>query len=150
MLPAIEFAVNNTPNRTTGYSAFYLNYGFHPLHPLQLLHSPEETRNEAVVQFTSRMQSDFQAAGQQLNQARQQMMQQTDSSRRSLEFQEGDLVLLSTKHIRFRQCPTKLQRRFVGPFQNHTKGEQCSIQIEVTRELVNASCVSHFVTEKLA
>ena len=117
VLPAIEFAVNNTPNRTTGYSAFYLNYGFHPLHPLQLLHSPDETRNEAVVQFTSRMQSDFQAAGQQLNQARQQMMQQTDSSRRALEFQEGDLVLLSTKHIRFRQCPTKLQRRFVGPFE---------------------------------
>ena len=45
VLPSIEFAVNNTPNRTTGYSAFYLNYGFHPLHPLQLLHSPEETRN---------------------------------------------------------------------------------------------------------
>ena len=117
VLPSIEFAVNNTPNRTTGYSAFYLNYGFHPLHPLQLLHSPEETRNEAVVQFTARMQADFQAAGQQLNQARQQMMQQTDSSRRLLEFQEGDLVLLSTKHIRFRQCPTKLQRRFVGPFE---------------------------------
>ena len=33
MLPIIEFAVNNTPNRTTGYSAFYLNYGFHPLSP---------------------------------------------------------------------------------------------------------------------
>ena len=34
VLPTIEFAVNNTPNRTTGYSAFYLNYGYHPLHPL--------------------------------------------------------------------------------------------------------------------
>ena len=117
VLPSIEFAVNNTPNRTTRYSAFYLNYGFHPLHPLQLLHAPDETRNEAVVQFTSRMQRNFQAVGQQLNQARQQMMQQTDSSRKSLEFQDGDLVLLSTKHIRFRQCPTKLQRRFVGPFE---------------------------------
>ena len=66
VLPVIEFAVNNTPNRTTGYSSFYLNYGYHPLHPLQLLHSPEETRNEAVVQFTSRLQSDFQAAVHQL------------------------------------------------------------------------------------
>ena len=113
----IEFAVNNTPNRTTGYSAFYLNYGYHPLHPLQLLHSPEETRNEAVVQFTSRLQSEFQAAVQQLNKARDQMMQQTSSARRLVEFQEGDLVLLSTRHIRFRQCPTKLQRRYVGPFQ---------------------------------
>ena len=74
VLPIIEFAVNNTPNRTTGYSSFYLNYGYHPLHPLQLLHSPEETRNEAVVQFTLRLQSDFQAAVQQLNKAREQMM----------------------------------------------------------------------------
>ena len=26
-------------------------------------------------------------------------------------------MLLSTKHIRFRNCPQKLQRRFVGPFE---------------------------------
>ena len=56
VLPIVEFAVNNTPNRTTVYSAFYLNYGYHPLHPLQLLHAPEDTNIEAVPQFTSRMQ----------------------------------------------------------------------------------------------
>ena len=116
VLPTIEFAVNNTPNRTTGYSAFYLNYGYHPLHPLQLLHSPEETNIEAVVQFTSRMQKEFEVALQQLQRAREQMMHQTDWQRRSVEFEEGDNVLLSTRHIRFRQCPTKLQRRYVGPF----------------------------------
>ena len=116
VLPTIEFAVNNTPNRTTGYSAFFLNYGYHPLHPLQLLHSPEETNIEAVVQFTSRMQRDFEMALQQLQRAREQMMHQTDWQRRSVEFQEGDNVLLSTRHIRFRRCPTKLQRRYVGPF----------------------------------
>ena len=33
-----------------------------------------------------------------------------------MEFQEGDDVLLSTRHIRFRHCPTKLQRRYVGLF----------------------------------
>ena len=117
VLPVIEFAVNNTPNRTTGYSAFYLNYGYHPLHPLQLLYSPEETRNETVGQFTSRLQSEFQAVVHQLNKVREQMMQQTSSACRTEEFQEGDLVLLSTQHIRFRQCPTKLQCTYVGPFQ---------------------------------
>ena len=65
ILPIVEFAINNTPNTTTGYSAFYLNYGYHPLHPLQLLHSPEETNIEAVAQFTSRMQQDFNMALQQ-------------------------------------------------------------------------------------
>ena len=33
VLPTIEFAVNNTPNRTTGHSAFYLNYGYHLFTP---------------------------------------------------------------------------------------------------------------------
>ena len=116
VLPTIEFAVNNTPNRTTGYSAFFLNYGYHPLHPLQLLHSPEETNIEVVVQFTSRMQKEFDMALQQLQRAREQMMHQTDWQRRSVEFQEGDNVLLRTRHIRFRRCPTKLPRRYVGPF----------------------------------
>ena len=49
LLLVIEFAVNNTPNRTTGYTAFYLNYGFHQLHPLQLFNSPGETKNEFVL-----------------------------------------------------------------------------------------------------
>ena len=55
LLPVFEFAVNNTPNCTTGYTAFYLNYGFHPLHPLQLFNSLGETKNEFVVKFTSRL-----------------------------------------------------------------------------------------------
>ena len=46
--------MNNAPSRATGYSSFYLNYGYHPLHPLQLFHSPKDTSIEAVAQFTSR------------------------------------------------------------------------------------------------
>ena len=96
VLPIIEFAINNTPNRTTGYSAFHLNYGYHPLHPLQLLHSPEETNIEADTQFTSRMQNDFKMETEQLNNARNQMMHPTNRQQRAVEYQEGDEVLLST------------------------------------------------------
>ena len=53
---------------------------------------------------------------QQLNRARNQMMHQTDSQCRAMEYQEGDQVLLNTRHIRFRHCPEKLQKRYVGPF----------------------------------
>ena len=31
MLELIEYAVNQTPNRTIGYSGFNLNYGHHPV-----------------------------------------------------------------------------------------------------------------------
>ena len=56
VLPVVEFAVNNMSNRTTVYTAFYLNYGFHPLSPAQMLSKTEETNNEAVHQFTNRLQ----------------------------------------------------------------------------------------------
>ena len=78
LLPMLEFAVNNTQNRTTGYTAFYLNYGFHPLHPLQLFTSPSETKNEFVVSFTSRLQGDFWAVMEQLHRAQEQMKKNAD------------------------------------------------------------------------
>ena len=78
LLPVIEFAVNSTPNRTTGYTGFYLNYGFHSLHPLQLLYSPEQTNVESVVSFTSRLQGYFMVAKEQLHRAQQQMKQVAD------------------------------------------------------------------------
>ena len=116
LLPVIEFAVNSTPNRTTGYTGFYLNYGFHPLHPLQLLDSPNQTNVESVVSFTSRLQGDFMVAKEQLQRAQQQMKQVADQHRRAVDYTEGDQVLLNTRYLRFRNCPRKLQRRFVGPF----------------------------------
>ena len=112
----VEFAVNNTPNGTTGYTAFYLNYGFHPLSPAQMLSKTEETNNEAVHQFTQRLQQDFQAALQQLIQAGEAMKRFADRRRREEPvYRPGDLVLLSTRYLRMRDVPVKLQRRFVGP-----------------------------------
>ena len=78
LLPVIEFAVNNTPNRTKGYTAFYFYYGFHPLHLLQLFTTPGETKNEFVVSFTSRLQGDFRAAMEQLHRAQEQMKKNAD------------------------------------------------------------------------
>ena len=36
-LPTAEFAINSLPNRSTGYSPFYLNYGYHPVVPSELI-----------------------------------------------------------------------------------------------------------------
>ena len=55
LLPILEFGVNDTPNRMTGYTTFYLNYEHHPLHPLHLLDSLGDTKNEFVLSFTSRL-----------------------------------------------------------------------------------------------
>ena len=133
LLPVIEFAVNSTPNRTTGYTGFYLNYGFHPLHPLQLLDSPNQTNVESVVSFTSRLQGDFMVAKEQLQRAQQQMKQVADQHRRAVDYTEGDQVLLNTRYLRFRNCPRKLQRRFVGPFPIEQKIGKAAYKLQLPK-----------------
>ena len=128
----MEFAVNNTPNRTTGYTAFYLNYGFHPLNPAQMLSRVDATNNEAVQQFTDRLQRDFQAALQQLHQAGEAMKRFADRRRRDEPvYRPGDLVLLSTRYLRLRAGPAKLQRRFVGPFRVETQISRVAYKLEL-------------------
>ena len=53
---------------------------------------------------------------EQLHRAQQQMKQMVDQHRRAVDYAEGDQVLLNTRYLRFRNCPRKLRRRFVGPF----------------------------------
>ena len=135
MLPIIEFAVNNTPNRTTGYSAFYLNYGFHPLSPAQMLGNRNETNNEAVQQFTLRLQNDFQVALQHLHTAGEAMKKSADRHRRQEDqYSPGDFVLLSTRHLRFKNCPAKLQRRFVGPFKVEEQISRVAYRLQLPAE----------------
>ena len=106
----VEFAVNNTPNRTTCYTAFYLNYGYYPLSPAQMLSKIEETNNEAVHQFVARLQGDFRIAMEQLTRAGEAMKKFADRRRRDEPvYSPGDLMLLSTRHLRMRNCLAKLQ-----------------------------------------
>ena len=36
-LSMAEFTINNTPSQATGYTPFYLNYGYHPCTPAELI-----------------------------------------------------------------------------------------------------------------
>ena len=50
-LPTVELAINSSVNRSTGYTPFYLNYGFDPTVPADLIKGNEEVQNETVGQF---------------------------------------------------------------------------------------------------
>ena len=52
LLPTIQFATNSSPNRSTGYTPFFLNFGQHPTSPLQRLDSTISTKTEAVNSFS--------------------------------------------------------------------------------------------------
>ena len=62
------------------------------------------------------MKNIFQKAQSVMQEAREKMRHQTSSRRRTQDFAVGDLVLLSTKDLKFKNYPCKLQRKFVGPF----------------------------------
>ena len=59
------------------------------------------------------------------------MIKQEDQHRRTVEFTVGQQVLLNTRYIRFRNCPRKLQRRFVGPFQIKRKISRAAYELSL-------------------
>ena len=62
LLPSIELTINSLPNSSTGYSPFFLNYGYHPTVPIELLKGDEEIKNEAVDNFVIRVQQTWENA----------------------------------------------------------------------------------------
>ena len=117
LLPTVELAINSLPNSSTGYSPFFLNYGYHPVLPVELLKGDEEVNLEAVDNFIVRIQNDWKQARRNLSQSVQRQQQYYNQRHRAVEYQVGDLLLLSSRNLNFKNVPAKLQKKFVGPFE---------------------------------
>ena len=117
LLPTVELTINSLPNSSTGYSPFYLNYGYHPTVPIELLKGDEETKLEAVDSFVSRVQNVWNHAKKNLMQSVRMQAKYYNEKHREVEYNVGDLVLLSSKNLSFKGVPTKLKKKFVGPFE---------------------------------
>ena len=117
LLPTVEMTINSLPNSSTGYSPFFLNYGYHPVMPVELLKGDEEVQVEAVENFFERVQNEWKQARKNLLHSVQTQQRYYNQRHRSVEYVVGDLILLSTKNLKFKNVPVKLQKRFVGPFE---------------------------------
>ena len=116
ILPTVEMSINSLPNRSTGYSPFYLNYGYHPVAPIQLLDDSMLSKIESVNNFAERIQSVWQKAKENVRRAQTQQEQWYNARHKPESFVEGSYVLLSTQNLRMKGIPSKLRKRFVGPF----------------------------------
>lgn len=111
-LPAAEFAINNAQNRSTGFSPFYLNYGFHPRTPLMLeLGDGVPAAKHFADTYAQRVAD----ARRFLQAAQDRAKAYADKSRREVTYEVGDLVLLSTKNLSL-SGPKKFRPKWVGPF----------------------------------
>ena len=114
--PTVEITINSSPNQSTGFNPFFLNYGYEPVMPIQLLKGNESTKMESVASFIQRVTSDWNLARENLQQSVGLQHKYYDQKHRDIHYNVGDLVLLSTQNLKMKGAPAKLQRRFVGPF----------------------------------
>ena len=131
LLPTVEFVLNSHPNRSTGYSPFFLNWGYHPTTPQLFLRDRQATANETVNQFLSRMHAAFQRSKANVQRANQRSKSLYDRRRREVTYQVGDWVLLSTENLFKRGTPQKLQRKFVGPYKIVARYGSVAYQLEL-------------------
>ena len=113
-LPTCEFAINNAIQESTGYSPFYLTYGYHPITPATAL---VPSTVPAAQTLHQQLCTDLQQAKLHLEAAQNRQKYYHDTTRRVVEYLEGDRVLLSTQNVGL-YCTgsPKLLPRYIGPF----------------------------------
>ena len=118
-LAAVQFAVNNAVQASTGHSPFFLNYGRHPNLPHELL-KPGSSPAPAAENFATKIAEALEVAKDNLLRAQQRQASQANRHRRDETFEEGEEVLLSTANFipdSMRHRPSKkLGEKYVGPF----------------------------------
>ena len=116
-LTLAEFAANNAVNVATGHSPFFLNSGDHPNVPTSFLQGGESSPVEAVQVMVDRMKMALEEAQANLTVAQNRAREYANRTRRDETSELGQEVVLSTRNLRVDQhLPSKLRRRWVGPF----------------------------------
>ena len=102
---------------STKETPFFLNYGHHPLTPIQL--SNGSVTVPKANTFVQNMHERISQAKLCLQQAQARQKAYADTHRRDVSFTEGDQILLSTKNIKLKkakEASRKLMPRWIGPF----------------------------------
>ena len=84
--------------------------------PLQLLRGNESINTESVASFINKITCGWELAKENLQRSVGLQKKYYDYKHKDVEYKVGDLVLLSTRNLKVKSTPKKLQRRFVGPF----------------------------------
>ena len=81
-----------------------------------MLKDDEEDKIESIGSFVRRIKSDWELARENLKRSVDLQAKYFNKKHRDIEFNIGELVLLSTRNLRMKGIPEKLKKRFVGPF----------------------------------
>src|SRR5260370_18121246 len=114
-LTAAQIAVNSSVQASTGFTPYYLNYGYEPNFNFNL--GVASIQNDAAAQILQQLQRNLETARKNMIDARDKQTHYANKYRRDFSFKEGEEELLSTQHL---SLPTgitkKVSARYAGSF----------------------------------
>jgi hypothetical protein len=134
-LSSIEYAYNNSVHPSTNMTPFELDLGFHPRGMYSFL-SDTTTEVQSTTDFIEALTASQTTAHEYLEKTRQAQANQVNKGRpKPTNYDEGDLVMLSTKYINppFLQGAgsRKLKAKYVGPFKVLRRISPTSYEIDL-------------------
>jgi RNase H-like domain found in reverse transcriptase/Reverse transcriptase (RNA-dependent DNA polymerase)/Integrase zinc binding domain/Retroviral aspartyl protease/Chromo (CHRromatin Organisation MOdifier) domain len=112
-----QFALNSAKHVSTGYTPFYLMYGYQPVTPITLAVEHPQSKVQSVLDMLHEMAHHLRVAQHNMEKAQRQQAVQANKRRREHVFRVGDMVMLSTDNISLPSDPgKKLRPRYIGPY----------------------------------
>ena len=132
-LIALEIAVNNSTQESTGFTPFYLNSGQHPHMPLSLL--TDTSDNALAPAMLQSLRDNIAIAKQHLLAAQERQSKEANKSRRQHEFNVGDKVMVSTENMNVGERARKLVAKYAGPHKIIAHPTANTYELELPPEL---------------
>ena len=122
-LPLLELAVNSTKQASTGYSPFFMLYGREAVLPIDVMMKTKVVtgQNPAADKLAEELKNVWGKAIKSMEKAQQRQGEAVNKKRREVNFEVGDRVLLSTRHIKMvgskqLKRSVKFAEKFIGPY----------------------------------
>lgn len=124
-IPLLEHAYNSMPSATTGFSPFFLLYGYQPRDTFGNVEEGYVGRRIGKdrldsATFLKEIESWRTQARDAIARAQDKQARAYNKGRRMLEFKSGDLVLVSPHSLEWKESKgefAKLAPRYIGPFE---------------------------------
>jgi hypothetical protein len=120
-LPLAQFSYNNSVSASTKFTPFQIVYGYNPITPMNVFDKqPAEDEPEVieVEKYIGRCRDIIKCSAENIKKSQEQQTKFYNQKHRDEKFKQGDLVLLSSENLPFKNTTNvrKFRERYLGPF----------------------------------